>query len=266
LFEEFSRVIVTAEADGSDNSKPQGRVIYSSVFPPQALIPIRRLLVTYEDGPEQLALIQGLWYYSGEWIRLSIDGDKDSQIVGLREAWENGDESTVRTRTEEIINQIVGAQSDRFLDYDSNGIIDNSPGDISSDGFGGLANGSQAGYINATIEQATLAVNASDSTPHIRENGDNLKICVQNMEGRLNLILRSALKLMEMPFGANMEATITDLETLVTALMKGNDTDGNGLIDATAGECGADDAYSYAYRMADMFLYPGENRVPPSGK
>jgi len=48
--------------------------------------------------------------------------------------------------------------------------------------------------------------------------------------------------------------------------MNGNDADSNGLVDAISGECGANDAYTFAYALADMFLYPGENRVPPTGK
>jgi hypothetical protein len=63
-----------------------------------------------------------------------------------------------------------------------------------------------------------------------------------------------------------MEPIITDLETLGNNLLNGNDTDGNGLVEATTGECGANDAYKLAYLMADMLLLPGEDRVPPSGK
>jgi len=266
LFQEYDQIIITLEPDGTTVNKPTGQVAYSSVFPTESLIPIRKLLVTYEDGPEQLALIQGLWYYSGSWINISIAGDQESKIVGLREAWKNGDESTVRMRTEEIINQIVGSQSNQFLDYDGNGKIDNTPGDLATDGFGSFPNGNQSGYIKATIEQAQLASEASDSTPNIRENSEYLQICVQNMDARLKLILRSALKLIKMPFGPDMEATITDLETLANTLMNGNDTNGDPLIEPIAGECGATDAYAYALKMADLLLFPGENRIPPSGK
>ncbi len=266
LLENFDQVIVTQELDGSDVSQPTGKAVYSSIFPPQALIPIRKLLVAYEDGPEQEALIQGLWYYSGDWIRLSIMGDEESSIVGMRAAYENGDEATVRIRTEEVVNQIVGSESDQFRDYDGNGEVDNMPGDIATDGFGSFANGAQSGYVPETILQAKLASDASDSTPNIRTNSEDLQICVQNMDGRLNLILQSALQLNETEFGPDMEPIIAELETLVDELMTGVDADDNGLVDAKPGECGADDAYTYAYRMADMFLFPGENRMPPSGK
>ena len=262
----YTQVIITVEPDGEEIRQPTGEVAYSSVFPPETYAPIRKLLVANPEIPETLALLQGLWYYSGSYITLSIKGDAESNCIGLRDAFETEDEATLRIRTEEIINQIVGNQSDQFLDYNSDGTIDNTPGDLSTDGYGSFPNGTNKGYVPETILQVSLAVEATDSTPNIRTNGENLKVCVQNMEGRLNLILQSALDLQETSFGPEMEAIITDLETLAELLMNGNDTDGDGLVDAAVGECGANDAYAYAYLMADMYLYPGENRIPPSGK
>jgi serine/threonine protein kinase len=264
FFQDYNQVIVTLEKDGEVVNQPSGQVVYSSVFPLEASVPIRKLLVKYEESSEQIALIWGLWYYSGSWIDISIHGDKDEKIVGLREAWQNGKEATVRIRTEEIINQIVGSQSDQFLDYNHDGVIDNKPGELSTDGYGSFPNGTQNGYIQETALQAKLASDAADSTPNIRTNSDNLQICINNMEGQLNLILQSALKLNEIPFGPEMEPIITNLETLGKTLVKGNDTDKNGTIDPTPGECGADDAYNFAYALADLYLYPGENRVPPT--
>ena len=266
LFQHYNHVIITQETDGVEVNQPAGKVVYSSIYPPEALIPARNLFVPYDKLPRKDPLIQGLWYYSGSWISISINGDKDENIIGLRQAFENGDEATVRVRLEEIINQIVGSQSDQFLDYNNDGEIDNTPGEIPSDGYGSFPNGTQNGYIQETLLQAKRISDAIDSTPNIRDNSAYVQICVKNMEGRLNLILQSALKLNETPFGPEMEPIITDLEILSKVLITGNDTDGNGLVEPIAGECGADGAYSYAYLMADMLLYPGEDRIPPSGK
>jgi serine/threonine protein kinase len=266
LFADHNQVIVTLEQDGEEVRQPTGQVAYSSIFPPLSLGPTRNLLVAYKGVPDDLALIQGLWYYSGWYIMLSINGDRESNIVGLREAYENGDEATLRLRAEEIINQIVGEQSEQFLDYNGDGEIDNTPGDIPTDGFGSFLNGTNKGYLAETDLQAKLAAEADDSTPNIRTNSENLQVCIQNMQGRLNLLLQSALDLNETPFGPEMEPIITDLETLGNLLMNGHDTNGNGLVDPIPGECGANDAYTYAYLMADMYLYPGEDRIPPSGK
>ena len=267
FLQNFDHVIITQETDGDEINQPSGQIVYSSIFPAQSLIPVRKLLVSYENVPNSLALIQGLWYYSGYYVDISISGDKDTKTMGLVEAFKNNDEETLRARNEEIINQIVGNQSDLFRDYNGDGNIDNTPGDlIPTDGFGSFPNGTQNGYLQETALQAKLASDALDSTPNIRVNSENLQICIQNMEGRLNLILQSALKLNETPFGPEMEPIITDLEILGNNLLNGNDTDGNGLVEAITGECGANDAYKLTYLMADMLLYPGEDRIPPSGK
>ena len=266
LFRDHNRVIVTQELADAEITQPTGKVVYSSIFPAQAIIPVRNLLVAYDDVPLKDALIQGLWYYSGYYLTISIKGDKESNITGLRAAWENDDEATVRLRTEEIINQIVGDRSDQFLDYNNDGTIDNRPGEINTDGYGAFPNGTHNGYIQETANEAKLAADAVDSTVNIRTNSEKLRICIQNMDGRLNLILQSALKLNAMPFGPEMEPIIADLETLGDVLINGSDKDGNGLVDAVSGECGANDAYTFGYAMADMYVYPGEDRVPPNGK
>jgi len=266
FFQGYDQAIITEEQDGTNVKQPTGQVKYSSIYPPQALVPVRNLLVEYPNVPDSLALIQGLWYYSGDYVNISITGDKDSNITGLRTAWENGDEPTVRARTEEIINQIVGNQSDQFLDYNGDGEIDNTPGDLSTDGYGSYPNGSQNGYIQVTTLQAKQAVDAVDSTANIRTNSESLQVCIQNMDDRLKQILQSSLKLNDTTFGPDMEPIIIDLETLGDSLVNGNDSNENGLVEPVPGECGANDAYTFAYLMADMQLYPGENRIPPSGK
>jgi hypothetical protein len=64
-----------------------------------------------------------------------------------------------------------------------------------------------------------------------------------------------------------MEPIVTELATMGTKLLKGEDANENGQLDeAIEGECGADAAYDYAYLMADMLIYSGPNRVPPSEK
>ena len=90
----FDQVIISKELNDADTNEPSGEIVYSSAFPPNALIPVRNLLVSHEVTPEKLALIQGLWYYSGSYINISINGYDvpGEEIVGLRDAFENGDE------------------------------------------------------------------------------------------------------------------------------------------------------------------------------
>jgi len=264
IMADFNQITITKEPNDTDSNEPNGEVLYSSVFPPNALIPIKNLLVFNEDTPDNLALIQGLWYYSGSYIEISINGystEPDAKVIGLREAFESGDESTVQKRTEEIINQIVGASSDQYLDHDGDGEVSDS-----TDGFGSYPNGDGTGYLQETILQIKQAMDAGDSTPNIRTNGEYAQICIQNMDVRLQRILELALKLKDTKFDPEMEPIISELETLGGVLVRGADADGDGLIEPLPDECGADSAYEFVYNMADMPLYPGDNRIPPSGK
>jgi hypothetical protein len=224
---------------------------------------IRYVIVSYDKTPDQGPLMQNLWYYGGDYIDKSINGDDlDKSYQGIVQAYQAKDEAILRKRIEEVINQIVGNKSGEYLDYDGDGTVDN-PGD----GYGSLPAGEERlGYLQETALYAKAAANAPDSTPNIRTYSENVQICIQNMDGWTNEMLQLALRLKDMPLGTAMEPVITQLSTLGNNLVHGIDVNGNGLVDAVTGECGADTAYEHAYFMADMPLYLGPDRIPPSGK
>ncbi len=263
LLRNYDRVQITKEQNGSAISTPTSNVLYSSVFPPQALKYIRYVVVSYDKTPDQGPLMQNLWYYSGDYINKSINGDDlDKQYQGIVQALEANNEPALRKRTEEVINQIVGKLSNEYMDYDGNGAIDD-PGD----GYGSLPSGEDhLGYLHETASYAKSAADAPDSTPNIRTYSDNVQVCIQSMDGWTSEILRLALQLNETPMGATMKPIVARLSTLGNDLVHGVDANGNGLIDTVAGECGADTAYERAYFMADMPLYTGPDKIPPSGK
>lgn len=263
LLRNYSEVQITQEQDGAIINAPTGEVLFSSIFPPQALEYIGYVIVSYDKTPDQGPLMQNLWYYSGEYINTSINGDDlDTEYQGIVQAFETDDKVILRKRTEEVINQIVGDLGSQYLDYDGDGNVDN-PGD----GYGSLSNGEdRLGYLQETAIYVKSATDAPDSTPNIRTSGENVLICLQNMEGWTNEILQLALQLNGTPANSDIESIVTKLSVLGNKLVHGVDTDENGLIDPLAGECGADTAYEYAYLMADMQIYIGPDRIPPSGK
>jgi len=263
LLKNYDQVQITEEQDGVVISSPTGNVVYSSVFPPQALENLRHLIVFHETTPDQGPLMQNLWYYSGDYVNKSINGDQfDKEYLGIVQAFAAGDEAILHRRIEEVINQLVGSLSDQYLDYDKDGKIN-----ISGDGYGSLSQGEERlGYLQESALYAKTAAEASDSTVNIRTYNDNVQICLQNMQGWTNQILELALQLNETPFGSEMEPIITQLSLLGTELVHGVDLNENGIIDPVAGECGADTAYYHSYYMADFQIYPGTNRVPPTGK
>jgi hypothetical protein len=255
-------VQITEERDGVQITRPTGEVLYSSIFPPEALGMIRNLLVEH-DTPDGGPLMQNLWWYSAEYVNDSINGDADrNRSLGIKQAFDNGDEAALRKRTEEVINQIVGNLSEQFRDYDGDGEII-----ASGDGYGSLPQGDEhLGYIQESALYAQRTADAADSTLNMRTYNENVQLCLLNVENWTNEILDLALQLNEMPFGPEMEPTVSRLSRLGIQLIDGTDSNQNGRIDATTGECGATAAYFNAYYMADFQIYLGPNRIPPTGR
>ncbi|HLO15531.1 MAG TPA: serine/threonine-protein kinase, partial [Anaerolineales bacterium] len=264
LLQDFNQIQITKEQDKVAVSKPTGAVVYSSIFPSKALAFVRAVEVAYPDVPNSLALMQGLYYYSGSYVNTPINGDQvnDPTYVSIVKAYDDKDEATIRKDTEEVINQIVGDASDQYKDYDQDGTVDT----YSSDGFGSLPNGEHTGYLQETALQLKSAADAADSTANIRQQSAYIQVCIQNMTDWTNQMLPLALKLNSTPYGPEMKPIIDELSKLGEELVNGADTNGNGLVEPIAGECGAGKAYEYGWYMADFPIYTGPNRVPPTGK
>ncbi|HEX9389426.1 MAG TPA: protein kinase [Anaerolineales bacterium] len=264
---QFGELRITKEQDNPAATKPTGDVVYSSIFPSQALVYVRNVELAYDVTPSNLALMQGLYYYSGSYITTPINGDEvnDPEFIGIKKAYENQDEATeatIRKDTEMVINQIVGEASDQYKDYDQDGTVDV----YSSDGYGSLPNGDHAGYLQETATNLKAAVDAPDSTPNIRTQSENIQVCIQNMQGWTDQILPLALKLNETEYGPAMKPIIDQLSKFGDALLNGVDKNNNGQIEAVEGECGALKAYELGWALAEFPIYSGPNRIPPSGK
>ena len=265
---DFNEIIITVEQGNVDENPrptaPSEDIVYSSIFPPETLAPIREALVSDPDNPDQLALIQGVYYYSAQYVDLMINGDPDldPEVVPLVEALEKNDKANFRKRTEEIINLIVGDESDFFSDYDKDGTFDQ----YSGDGYGSLPSGGRLGYIKETALSAKSAADATDSTSNIRNHAANVQACMRNLEDWSNQLLTLALQLVDVPMGPEAEPIVQSMSELGGQLLPGVDTNENGEVDPEPGECGADVAYDEAYSMADMAIYIGPDRLPPPGR
>jgi hypothetical protein len=260
LMEGLREIQITKEQNASPAAEgPSGEVVYSSSFPPQALAHVRNLVVSFDGGSDQASLIAGLYYYSGSYVEAAVNGDTEFNYVGMAEALENGDEATFRKRNEELINMIVGSQSDLYKDYDGDGIEDTQANE-----YGSLPNGDQAGYLEQTALEAQAAAEAPDTTENIREQNETLQICIQNMKEWTDQILPLALELQEMPFGPAMKPLVDELSELGLALSNGVDTNENNIVEPPAEQCGAFQAYDYGIHMADFPIFIGPDRIPPT--
>ena len=260
LLRNYNQIQITLERDNVSTTKPSGEALYSSIFPPEALVHIRHVVVSYPGAPNQEALMQGLYYYSGTYINISINGDQElvPDFDYLVKAFNDGDEATFRKRLEEVINLIVGDQSDLYKDYDGDGVFDNNDGD----GYGSLRNGDRLGYIQDTGLHAKYAAESPDSTANIRRYSANMQVCIVNMDGWTKEILTLAQALMDMPLGPDMQSDIDRLSILGNNLANGVDADGDGIIEPISGECGAIQAYEDSWWFADFLILRGPNRTP----
>jgi len=251
LLSRFDVVEITIEPNNDSNpEKPDGEVVASSKFPPEAFNHVRHILVAIGSTPDGDALIQGLW-----WTANSVS----TSIIDLENAFSEGDEETLRLKTEEVINEIVGNKnSELYKDWNNDGRVTNV-----YDGFGLLANGKDRGYIPQTILHAQYAVDAPDTTQPIAEHAAEVIICTENMQVWSEQLLALALLLQKMPFGPEMEEVISEMTITSQNLLSGVDVNANNRIEPVHGEGGADIAYEYALRMAEMPLLPGPNRIPP---
>jgi serine/threonine protein kinase len=263
LLENFDEIIITAEQSDAIVSQPSEEIVFSSLMPQGALAEARSLLVSNPDTPDQYAPMQGLYYYSGSYITGAISGDPITpNFVGLVEAYQNGDEATIRKRTEDVINLIVGDSSAQYRDYDNDGALSNND----ADGYGSLPNGDRPGYLQLAALSAKNVSDADDSTPNMRTYSDYIQLCIQNMEDWTNQLLPLALQLTKTPFGPEMEPIINEMSALGGYLLQGFDLDRDGLVEPTRGECGVDLAYQYGWYLVDMPIFIGPDRIPPSGK
>jgi hypothetical protein len=263
LLNGLQEIRITREQDNpsntTPNATPSGQVVYSSVFPPQALVHIRKIGVSFEAGSDNASLIAGLYYYSGSYPEAAINGDPASDYVGMTEAYENNDEATFRKRNEELVNMIVGEQSEFYGDHDGDGTVDTF-----ANGYGSLPNGDQAGYLQQTALEAQAAAEAPDTTSNIIQQNRNIQVCIQNMSVWTDQILPKALQLQEMDFGPEMKPVLEELSQLGLNLSKGLDANKNGQVEIADGECGAESAYYAGVWMADFPIFMGANRMPPT--
>ena len=253
----------TATESDISGATPTGEVVYSSIFPPEALVHIRNLDVSFEGSSDNASLIEGLYYYSGSYINDAINGNTDfPDYIPIVTAYDNENEATLRKRTEEVINMIVGDQSEQYLDYDGDGQFDDLVN--GSNGYGSLPNGEKAGYLQQTALEAQAAAEVPDTTANIRLQNGYLQTCIRNMEEWTNQILPLALELHNTPFGPEMEPIIEQLSSLGSGLSNGVDANENQQVDPLEGECGAIQAYYYGIYMADFPIFVGPDRLPPT--
>jgi hypothetical protein len=233
---------ITVEPVGDNNPNPSNEIAFSASLPAGGFSHVRHLLSSFGSTPDQVGFIRGLVTDTDLLTKLSED---------LLESLEAGDETNARLQAEQMLNLIVGNQSDQHKDWNGNGAVD----DI-SDGYGLLLNGTNNGYIQGTISHANLALTSPDATENMLTHGDHVKIAAENVSGWTPQLRDQLIAVIEAPSLAEAEGVIRQAVNLVNQIRNGVDTNGNENIEAIPGEGGVMTAYDHSYYMADILLKP----------
>lgn len=252
LLENYSQMEITVEPNPDNNPNPSGQVAYSSGIARAALTHIRHLIVSTEETPNQIGMIDGL-KNNATLVNQTAEA--------LLAAYEAEDQAAIRSNAEAIVNLVVGNQDSSYVDWDGNGTV-NDPGD----GYGLLVNGDQTGYVGGVHHHSSYSADAEDSSPNIRLHNGHVEVSIHNIEEWAIELRDTTKRILQAPEGANIEADVRTAVTLANQILNGLDIDGNESIDPIPGEGGALTAYQHAYYMADMPILPGENQLPSTGK
>lgn len=244
LLAHYQQAEITIGPDANPDPSSLADIAYASALPEAGLAFLRRLLVSFPAAPEQVGLVHGL-------IRNAELIDKADR--NLLSNYQSGDEAGVRENAESIMNLLVGDQSPDHKDWDGDGRV-SDPGD----GYGFFLNGNNLGYIQAVYSHADYAVNSQGASRNIIVNGENVKICVQNLaqwapelRGHMQTILNAESL-------SGLDSVVQRSAELADLILNGIDLNENGTIEAITNECGTLGAYDYGYLMADMPLLPVE--------
>lgn len=233
---------ITIEPSPDNNPNPSNEVAFITSLPPNGFLHVRHLLSEFSSTPNQTAFVRGL--------KRNTDLLNDLAQKMLT-SFEAGDEENVRLQAEQMLNLIVGNQSQDHKDWNGDGNIDD-PGD----GYGLLLNGSNTGYIQGTFSHANLSIQSPDATENMLIHGDHVKIAADNVSGWTAQLRDQLIGIIEAPSLSEAEPAIRQTVVFANQIRNGVDVNGNENIEPIPGEGGAMTAYEHSYYMADILLFP----------
>jgi hypothetical protein len=236
----YDNIEITVEPEPDPSPNPAGAAMFTTRLPDEGLLHVRHLLVSFSRAPNAIGLLDGLVADS-----LILDNTARSMLA----KYEAGDEAGTRADAEAMLNLVVGSQSQDHSDWDHNGQV-SDPGD----GYGFLLNGDSSGYIQGAIAHAEFAASSPSATSNMQSHGDHVIVSARNLE-TWSPELRDLLKqILTSPFDAAMGGQIRKAVALSQNMLAGTDLNGNELVEAIAGEGGAETAYQHALYMADIVV------------
>jgi hypothetical protein len=247
LLASYGRFEITVEPSPDPNPLPTGDVVYSGAIPTEVLTHVRHLVVSFDSAPGAIGLVIGVMRDAGQISEIA---------QALLAAQEKDDLVEMKHQAEGLINLIEGEGGEHFGDLDEDGEVFN-PGD----GFG-LLPGATTGYIQGSIEHATYSAETAQATAATIQNADSLEAAAQNLGTWAAQLRDAAMTVIASPDMASAEDPAQQIVRLAELFLRGEDVNGNGVIEPVAGEGGAETVYLYASAMADMAVLRGANQLP----
>lgn len=242
LLATYGAVEVTIGSGNSSEASGPERIAYFYALPDDGLAYLRDLMVSFPTTPEEVGVIHGLAGSAKQLEQTARD---------MLNNYESGNEASTRSSAEAMLNLLVGDQSQDYKDWNGDEQISDQ-----GDGYGFLLNGDHLGYIQAVYSHADYAVNASGASRNIIVNGENAKLCTQNLARWAPELREQLLTILNAASLPDMGSAIQRAATLADQVLNGIDLNENGTVESVSGECGVLAAYEATYRMADMPLLP----------
>jgi hypothetical protein len=243
LIQNYGKVVVTQEAEGTDPDEPAGPAAFSHEIPSDAIAHIRHLLSNWPVG-------------TGVGILTNLQLQLEVAITHANLANDQTSLAAVSSHLEHVINAIEGPSGDNYGDLDGNGSIEDF-----GDGIGvilhaqdrkhaGFAAGAALG--DEAFEMHSVAVDV---------NGKNAEdLAVQAVTEALFAMNETDLSFAKI--------SVAGVIAFLESAKNGVDADASGTIDSVVGEGGAAQAYVEAQLMATYNLQigppPAPTTVPPT--
>jgi serine/threonine-protein kinase len=231
---------------------PIGKVVLAGGLPPQALVHIRHLLVSYPTTPGKIGLLVGT---------LSQTQLLAAQATALQNAAAAGNQAAVQCGAQSILDIIEGTHGTHYHALDPSCASLNIT--LTGDGFGLLpppatASGqtggdTPVGYLADASDHASLAATAPDATADIRLHAGHVEVAIANIKGWVTAADGDALRLLTNPADAS---ALADLVVVTDHAYHGVPAPSDRTINPVPGQAGAITAYEHGQFMATMSLAP----------
>jgi plastocyanin len=231
----YSGFAVTVEAGGAAPSAPSAHVLLGSSLPAEVLPPVRQLLVA-SAAPEGTPYALGLIHMTEELFR---------HAKAVNGSALTGDFDGMNRHIEHMLTLLQGQGGEHYRDFDNNGEIQD-PGD----GFGILR------YADAVAAQAQAAATAPGTTANVRFHAAEAQVLAGNMREWSRQVVDLVIRAHQATTAADQQANASAALSLTRTMLDGTDANGNGEVEAVAGEGGAYTTYFVAQYLAALAAVP----------